>query len=326
MTIKRFALPLIILLLSVFTTAASAADLKTLRVAHDFWVGYAGFYVAMEKGFFKDAGVNVDEKKFNTPADGLPALLTGDVDIHLSTLDTFLTALDRDPNSIKVVTLVDSSAGADALIAKKSIADIAALKGKTIGVSLGQANHMLLLKALDSKRLSVRDVKLVNLNGDDAGNAFAAGKLDAAVSWEPFITQGLSRGGHVLYSTVDAPDFIVNAVGLKPETLAKKRPEVIAFIKAFSRGTEWALENRTGAADIVAKALEQEPAAVAEMMSKDRLYKRSDSLALMGTAASPGKVLGTTEFIAKFLLDNKIIRKPVDVSTFFDSSVLQEAK
>jgi len=326
MTYDRFFSLLATAFAAVLSLGASAQNLKTVTVAHDYWVGYAGFYAAVEKGFFKEAGLNVVQKVFPTPADGLPALLIGEVDIHLSTLDTVMTALDRDPRSVKVIGLVDSSAGADAVIAKKSIANLTGLKGKTIGVSLGQANHMLLLRALESKGVKASEVKLVNFNGDDAGNAFAAGKLDAAVTWEPFITQGLSQGGHVLYSTVDAPDFIINAVSVRPKTLSTKRGELIAFLKAFSRGTEWVLANRADAAKIVAKALEQEPAAVQGMMAKDKLYTRSDSLALMGTKDKPGKVIGTTDYIARFLRENKIIKQPIDVGAVFDTSLLLDIK
>lgn len=326
MTCTRLARLLAAAFAAVLSMGASAQTLKTVRVAHDYWVGYAGFYAAVEKGFFREAGLNIEQKVFPTPADGLPALLTGDVDIHLSTLDTIMTALDRDPQSVRVISLVDSSAGADAVIAKKSIANVSALKGKSIGVSLGQANHMLLLRALESKGVKASDVKLVNLNGDDAGNAFAAGKIEAAVTWEPFITQGLSKGGHVLYSTVHAPDFIINAVSVKPATISAKRSELIAFLKAFAKGTEWVLANRAEAATIVAKALEQKPDAVVDMMSKDKLYTRSDSLALMGTKDKPGSVVGTTDYIAKFLRDNKIIKRSIDVKAVFDTSLLLEAK
>lgn len=326
MTIQRLAKPVALLALCLLTPFASAAELKTLRVAHDFWVGYAGFYAAVAKGFFKDEGLKIDEKTFSTPADGLPALLSGEVDVHLSTLDTFVTALDREAGSVRIISLIDSSAGADAVIAKKSIADLPALKGKTIGVSLGQANHMLLLKALSGKGMTVADVKLVNLNGDDAGNAFAAGKIDAAVTWEPFITQGLKRGGHVLYSTTNAPDFIINAVGVKPGTLTSKRAEVLAFLKAFSRGTAWVQAHKAEAAAIVGKALEQKPKDVLDMMSKDRLYQRADSLALMGTPEKPGALAATVQHIATFLADNKIILKPASIEGFMDASLLQEAR
>lgn len=326
MKTKKACSSLISAIALVLSVSASAQNLKTVRVAHDFWVGYAGFYCGVAKGFFKEAGLNVVEKVFPTPAEGLPAFLTGEVDIHLSTLDTFVTALDRDPQSVRVIAMIDSSDGADAVIAKSSIAGIPGLKGKRIGVSLGQTNHMLLLRALESKGMKVKDVKLINLSGDEAGNAFAAGKLDAAVTWEPFITQGLSRGGQVLYSSKDAPDFIINGVAVRPGTLTSKRAELIAFLKAFSRGTDWAIANREDAAKIVATALEQKPEDVRPMMEKDKLYTRSASLALMGTKDKPGSVVETMNYIAKFLRDNKIVKQSVNATAVFDTSLLLEAQ
>lgn len=303
----------------------SAQTLRPLRVAHDYWVGYAGFFAAMEKGFFRDAGLRIEEKVFSTPADGLPPLLSGDVDVHLSTLDTFLTANDRGADRVRVVALIDSSFGADAVIGKAAIAGVAGLRGKKIGVSLGQANHLLLLRALARHKVPVSSVKLVNLNGDDAGNAFAAGKLDAAVTWEPFITQGLSKGGRVLYSTRDEPDFIINAVGVRPATLAGRRDDLVAFLQAFGRGTDWALANPAEAAAIVAKALEQDAAAVRDMMNKDRLYTLADSATLIGKADRPGKAVGTTAELAKFLREHKITAELVDAGKLFDGALLPPA-
>jgi len=316
----------IVLVLCAGTYPVRAEPLKGLRVAHDFWVGYAGFYVAMKMGWFQQAGLKVDEKTFGAPGDGLPALLSGDVDVHLAPLDTFATAIDRADDSVRVIGLIDSSAGADAVIAGKAIANVAALRGKTIGVSLGQTNHMLLLKALAAHKLGAKDVKLVNLNGDDAGNAFAAGKIDAAVTWEPFITQGLSKGGHVLYSTRDAPDLIINSVGVRPATLAAKRVELAAFLKALYRGTDWARKNPGEAADIVAKALEQKPADVRDMMRKDKLYGRAESIELIGTTAAPGKVVRTTAEILTFLRANGITTRDVNAASMFDASLLPEAR
>lgn len=326
MDIRKFLNALIMLALCAGSQALHAESLKPLRVAHDFWVGYAGFYVAMKMGWFQQAGLKLEEKTFSTPGDGLPALLSGDVDVHLAPLDTFATAIDRADDSVRVIGLIDASAGADAVIAGKGIANVAALKGKTIGVSFGQTNHMLLLKALAAHKLGAKDVKLVNLNGDDAGNAFAAGKIDAAVTWEPFITQGLSKGGHVLYSTRDAPDLIINSVGVRPATLVAKRPELVAFLKALYRGTDWALKNPGETANIVAKALEQKPADVRDMMRKDKLYGRADAISLIGTPAAPGKVVKTTTDIVAFLRENGITTRDVQATAMFDASLLPEAK
>ncbi len=312
--------------IALFAGLSQAQTLRPLRVAHDYWVGYAGFFVAMEKGFFKEAGLRIDEKVFSTPADGLPPLLSGDVDVHLSTLDTCLTANDRGADNLRVIALIDSSFGADAVIGKSTIDGVPGLRGKKVGVSLGQANHLLLLKALAKYKVPASAVSLVNLNGDDAGNAFAAGKVDAAVTWEPFITQGLSKGGQVLYSTRDAPDLIINAVAVKPGTMKSKKDELVAFLGALAKGTAWAIDNPSETARIVGKALEQDPQAVRDMMNKDRLYTLADSVTLIGTAAMPGKAVQTTREIAKFLHENKMTAELVDAGKMFDGGLLPLVK
>jgi NitT/TauT family transport system substrate-binding protein len=312
-----------VLLAAAFALSAGlsqAQTLRPLRVAHDYWVGYAGFFVAMERGYFKEAGLRIDEKVFSTPADGLPPLLAGDVDVHLSTLDTCLTANDRGADNLRVIALIDSSIG------KSTLEGVPGLRGKKVGVSLGQANHLLLLKALAKYKVPASAVSLVNLNGDDAGNAFAAGKVDAAVTWEPFITQGLTKGGQVLYSTRDAPDFIINAVAVRPATVQAKKEELVAFLGALAKGTAWAIDNPSETARIVGKALEQDPQAVRDMMNKDRLYTLADSTALIGTGAKPGKAVQTTREIAKFLFENKMTAELVDAAKMFDGGLLPLVK
>lgn len=326
MAVQKVVRLLLVATLALAAGLSQAQTLRPLRVAHDWWVGYAGFFVAMDRGFFKDAGLRIDEKVFSTPADGLPPLLAGDVDVHLSTLDTCLTANDRGADNLRVIALIDSSFGADAVIGKASIDGVAGLRGKKIGVSLGQANHLLLLKALAKHQVPVSKVSLVNLNGDDAGNAFAAGKVDAAVTWEPFITQGLSKGGKVLYSTRDAPDLIINAVAVRPATVRSKQAELVAFLGALAKGTAWAQAHPDETARIVGKALEQAPKAVLEMMDKDRLYTLADSVALIGTPAKPGRAVDTTRELAKFLHDNKMTARLVDAAKMFDGSLLPLVK
>ena len=87
-----------------------------------------------------------------------------------------ITALDKAPGQLKVVYLTDTSAGADAVLAKKDIADVKAMKGKKVAATLGQCNQLLLEKALEKAGLTEKDIKLVNMNPDDAGAAFAAGQ------------------------------------------------------------------------------------------------------------------------------------------------------
>ena len=103
-----------------------------------------------------------------------------------STLDASVIAESQyDNNTLKIFSAVDESNGADGIIARNSIKNLADLKGKKVGVALNQTTHYLLQKALDKVGLSDNDLELVNMSSSDAGAAFITGELDAAVKWEP---------------------------------------------------------------------------------------------------------------------------------------------
>src|SRR6478609_3524964 len=76
---------------------ASAGELKPYRVGFNAWIGSIAFFVAQEKGYFKDEGLDVQTKSFSSPGDGLKPLLTGDLDAVLSTADSVLTVVDKAP-------------------------------------------------------------------------------------------------------------------------------------------------------------------------------------------------------------------------------------
>ena len=93
--------------------APAAPALKPYKVGFNAWIGSIAFFVARDKGFFKDEGLDLQAKSFSAPGDGLTPLLTGDLDAHLSTADSVLTVLDKAPGQLKVVYLTDTSAGAE---------------------------------------------------------------------------------------------------------------------------------------------------------------------------------------------------------------------
>src|SRR3954471_23330939 len=83
----------------------AAGGLKPYRVGFNAWIGSIAFFVAREKGFFKEEGLDMQGKSFSAPGDGLPPLLTGDLDAVLSTADSVLTVLDKAPGQLRVVYL-----------------------------------------------------------------------------------------------------------------------------------------------------------------------------------------------------------------------------
>jgi NitT/TauT family transport system substrate-binding protein len=308
-----------ILLLVMPSLAAPPPPLQPYRVGFNAWIGSIAFFVAQQKGFFKEEGLDVQTKSFSSPGDGLKPLLSGDLDAVLSTADSVLTVVDKAPGQLKIVYLTDTSSGADAILATKDIKSIKEMKGKKVAATLGQCNQLLLSKALDKAGLTEKDINLVNMNPDDAGAAFAAGQLDAAVTWEPWITKvSGEQKGHVIFSSKDTPMLILDVLAVNTKAAAKRSAETRAFLKALNRGYEFVLAHKDEAAALAGKALEQKPEEVKPMLDKITLYGPAKNRELLaGPAAEASKQ------VAQFFKDKKVNDTLVDTSALFDASYLK---
>lgn len=317
--IRRRFLKLGLVASLLFPLAGNTADLKPYRIGYNSWIGYISLFVAQEKGFFKDEGLDLQATSFSAPGDGLTPLLAGQLDAHFTTADSVITALDKAPGKFKIVYLTDSSAGADAILAKKEFKTIADLKGKSVAATAGQCNELLLSKALASAGLTMNDIKLVNMNPDDAGTAFAAGQLDAAVTWEPWISKVEGeKKGHVIFSSAQTPSLILDVVAISTKSGAEKAAETTAFLRALNKANEFAIAHPDEAAALSAKALEQTPEEILGMLPKVKLYGKADNIEqAKTTAASSAKEL------AQFFKDAKVNDTLVDTSMLYDMSYLK---
>ncbi len=159
---------------------------------------------------------------------------------------------------------VDWSRGGDAIVADKSIKRIEDLKGKKISLALFTPSHWLLEYNLQNSKLSeaeqTRIVKgIVGKNASpDARADFVAGKVDAAVVWEPDVTDALKKraGAHVLISSKKLPNIIADLMVAR-EDFITTHPDVIkAFVQGWLDGTAEA----KGKPDLAVKLLmENEP-------------------------------------------------------------------
>ena len=204
-------------------TSADTTENITVTMASNPFVGLAPFYVAMDKGFFKDCGLDFSMVDFDDSSASCSALLAGKVDLAYTTLDAAIIAESQyDEDMLDVTAIVDESAGADGILVKNDINSIADLKGKKVGVSINQTSHYLLMQALETAGLTDADVDLVNMTSSDAGVSFISGDLDAAVTWEPYLSNAVEQGvGKLIFSSKDAPGSIV-------DVLASELPSVAA--------------------------------------------------------------------------------------------------
>jgi NitT/TauT family transport system substrate-binding protein len=298
--------------------AALAQSTPKVVVGMSGWTGFAPITLAKEKGIFKKNGVEVEIKKMPTQARHV-AMAAGEVQAIATTVDTHITYVAANVPVTQVLVL-DSSTGGDGIIAKDAIKTFADLKGKTVGVdNPGAVSHFWFSYLLKKNGLKMADMKITNLGPQPAANVFAAGQVDAAVTYEPYMSGAMkqTQGARMLISSKETPGIIIDTLAMQPDFI-KKNPQVVqAFVKSWFE-----------ALDLVAK----EPADSNRIMGADVKQSAEDFAKSAALVTWYTKVMNSNYFTytlpgfmkeaADILLEAGVIKKIPDLGPLADAGYL----
>ena len=188
------------------------------------WVGYAPLYLADKMGFFDAHGADVDVQYFESKTDSKSALAAGRIQGMSTTVDTHVMSAASGMN-LSVILALDDSYGGDGVSAKSEIKDIPSLAGHTVALDTsGGASYFWFQYLLKQNDMTLDDVQVVNMSSGDAGAAFVAGEVDAAVTWEPWLSKAKETdNGSVLVDSTATPGVIVDALAMD-SNFAKEYP------------------------------------------------------------------------------------------------------
>lgn len=305
----------ILLLWMLFAFSLNAQAVDKLKIGHDSWIGYSAAIVARDKGLFKKEDLAVEMIAFSGPGDTLAPLVAGHLDVAFSTLHNLALMAGKGSDNLVAIYLLDTSNGADAVVATKEITATAQLKGRKIAVTIDEVNHMLLLSALAAGNLKPEDVQLVNMSAEDAGAALLAGKVDAAVTWEPWVTRARANGGNVLYTSAHTPNLILDAVIVTKETFQKKGPQLAKLLRGIDAGHRYMSDKPAEAKAVIAKWLKVKPAEVDTMLAGDRIYGLGENRVLFGHQERPGPAYGSMARVVEFVKSRGLATRPIDPKT-----------
>ena len=122
--------------------------------------------------------------RFANYTDSIGALSAGQLDADSQTWSDTLALLAKGL-SLKAILVNDNCASNDALMVSPKIKNFAELKGKTVALQEFSVSHFVLVSALAKNGMQLSDVKVTNLSAGHAAVAFLAGRVDAAVVWNP---------------------------------------------------------------------------------------------------------------------------------------------
>lgn len=212
--------------------------------------GDLAFFVAIEKGFFKEEGLNVEAVKFAESKEAMDAMLTGRADAVAPMGFTTIFAVEQNqPGLLKICIPGGEAEGhiVSHLIVRNdsSITSIEDLKGKKIGTYAGTAHRMWLELLL--KRLNLdpkKDVTIVQVAPNLLVLALMAGQYDALYATEPYTTTALIKG--MARSLIDNPrsKYIINPFPSGAFVFTAKfwqeKPKIAKKIyRAMRRGVEF---------------------------------------------------------------------------------------
>ncbi len=275
---------------------AAAAQAEPLKLAHSTWVGYGPLFIAREKGYFAEEGVEVELINMEDVKIRFPALAAGKIDALVTTVDTMLNFLSEE-QSYRYLFALDDSRGGDGIVARKEIETIADLEGRTVGYTEGSVSQFFLGVLLEQAGLELSDVVSQNMTAGDAGAAFVAGRLDAAVTWEPWLTRGkMAPHGRLLVDSSKTPGLIVDVAVTTPEKLEARKADLQAVYRAWVRAVEFQKANEAEADEIMARGVGgwlEDPAVFAETRAGIGYYDRAMNEAYFGEPDAPGQIIET---------------------------------
>ncbi|SFG70183.1 ABC transporter substrate-binding protein [Sporolactobacillus nakayamae] len=282
----------------------------TVKLGISSWIGFAPMYLAEEKGFFEKNGVKVKLQTIQSASDRRTAMAANRIQGFFTTVDTHvMTAAANIP--VYQVLALDTSSGGDGLVAKKDIKSFADLKGKKVAIDTsGGASYFWFMYMLDQNNMTMDDVQIVNMSAGDAGAAFVGGKVDAAVTWQPWLTKAEKTSfGHVLLSSDKTPGLIVDSLGLRKDFVDENPKLVQGIVNAWYDALDYAKENPDEADKIMAKSMGQTVKDFKATEPDVTFYDKAGNSKYFGTKSDPGLIYDVTDKAATFWKKVKLISK-----------------
>lgn len=230
---------------SVHNSGSNSAN--EINISLDEWVGWksvvdANGGLTTKKGsIYDELGIKVNISIINDATQSSNALINGKLDGAGYTINryAFLYPKFKENNTEVVMPYITNfSSGGDGIIAKQEIKSVEDLLGKKIAVPRYSEAQTLVWWLLNKSGLNEAQVKQVEKDmvmfdtPDDAAKAFFAGQVDAAATWQPYLTQAQdTTGAKLLFSTKAAHNIILDGIVFEKGFLDKNKETVAKFIE-----------------------------------------------------------------------------------------------
>jgi NitT/TauT family transport system substrate-binding protein len=325
---KRLAKRLAAALSLAALAAAFAPQAKAetpLRIGFSDWPGWTGWQIAIDKGWFKQAGVDVDMQWFDYSA-SLDAFSAGKLDGDFVANGDGL-AIGGSGAKNTLIMLTDYSSGNDMIVAKPGITSIKQLQGQKVGIEVGLVEHLLLEHALTANGMALSAVTLVNTPTNNTPQVLASGAVAAIGAWQPIDDQAMLElpGARPIYTSAKAPGLIFDGLAVSPESLKERPQDWLKVIKVWYRVLAY-INNPATHADAL-KIMSARDGVDAK--TYQHFFKGTHLLTLAEAkkayvkSSALSSIYGSDMNADAFNVRNGVYKTPQDVDDYIDDSLMK---
>jgi NitT/TauT family transport system substrate-binding protein len=291
--------------------------------ASNTWWGQVPLMVAIDKGFFREEGIETELKNIPSSGDRIAALTSGAVAFSNLGRIAAIVEMARGNQTFSFFANIDDSPGNEGCWARPGFDSFKALRGKKVAANTSAEITMNGL--LENAGMTERDVQFVNLPGPEMAAALAKGDVDAACVWEPLLSNVRQAvpGGTLLGLDSDTPNFKKFGTMASPDImiisrkLATEQPELARKLAvAIFKGVAFTNDHPKETAKTVAHYFRKTPEEVLAAMKTFKYFGQENWPEHMRLHA------GQMQFLAQWLYDNGKIPTLPDTARWENTSFL----
>lgn len=253
--------------LATLPMGAKAQGLAKMTIATGVDPAFSQFYVAKEAGLFEKNGLDVTINTGPSGSQMVPFLVHNQVQ---AAYGSDLAGVINHQVDANIVAVADGTyLWKWESVIGRNVDSLAALKGKTVGISIGTGSEIFWKRLLEVKKLNPADYKLVNVDAPEMLAAIARGDIDAFAVWEPWPTRTLmSVENTKVLATADGVVNNINFIYMNRRWIDQNKGTAEKFMRALCEANDVINNDRPNAAKMVATFLNMPLELATELMPK----------------------------------------------------------
>jgi NitT/TauT family transport system substrate-binding protein len=289
------------------------------------WIGYGPFWIADDQGFDEDHGVDIKLTNFSTDQDLESGFASGRFQAANNANNTLIRLADLGLD-YKIVLMEDFSLEADAVVSCnpeiREIQDLADAEGIKVAFEEFSVSDVLFRYALNEAGVDFDSIDYSPIPASDAGTAAVAGRVDVAVTYEPYLQAAVEEGENceVIYTANERPGLISDALAVNTQ-FAEENPEaVVGVLRAWGDAIDFYNSNTKEGQAIIAENVGEKPGALTASFEGVELFDLQQSQDYLETEYE-----GLWDDIRTIMVDQGQIETEPEVSDYLDTSFGEQA-